>query len=86
MRLKHQVCGGLIGIGLNRSWRMLMGRSPTPTTNLLYGLAEAIDMLHEEGLDVVFARHDRHAAATAARCRHGDLRFCVRNRGIFPVH
>ena len=38
----------------------------TPATNLLYGLAEAIDMLHEEGLDIVFARHDRHAAAT--RC------------------
>ena len=33
----------------------------TPATNLLYGLAEAIDMLHEEGLDRVFARHDRHA-------------------------
>ena len=36
----------------------------TPATNLLYGLAEAIDMLHEEGLDNVFKRHDRHAAAT----------------------
>jgi len=36
----------------------------TPATNLLYGLAEAIDMLHEEGLDDVFKRHDRHAAAT----------------------
>jgi alanine-glyoxylate transaminase / serine-glyoxylate transaminase / serine-pyruvate transaminase len=36
----------------------------TPATNLLYGLAEAIDMLHEEGLDNVFARHARHAAAT----------------------
>jgi len=36
----------------------------TPATNLLYGLAEAIDMLHEEGLERVFARHDRHAAAT----------------------
>ena len=33
----------------------------TPATNLLYGLAEAIDMLHEEGLERVFARHDRHA-------------------------
>jgi alanine-glyoxylate transaminase/serine-glyoxylate transaminase/serine-pyruvate transaminase len=31
---------------------------------LLYGLAEAIDMLHEEGLERVFARHDRHAEAT----------------------
>ena len=36
----------------------------TPATNLLYGLAEAIDMLHEEGLDAVFARHARHAEAT----------------------
>lgn len=36
----------------------------TPATNLLYGLAEAIDMLHEEGLDNVFARHKRHAEAT----------------------
>lgn len=38
----------------------------TPATNLLYGLGEAIDMLHEEGLDKVFARHQRHAAATRA--------------------
>ena len=36
----------------------------TPATNLMYGLKEAIDMLHEEGLDNVFSRHDRHAAAT----------------------
>jgi alanine-glyoxylate transaminase / serine-glyoxylate transaminase / serine-pyruvate transaminase len=36
----------------------------TPATNLLYGLTEAIDMLHEEGLERVFARHDRHAEAT----------------------
>lgn len=36
----------------------------TPATNMLYGLAEAIDMLHEEGLENVFARHTRHGAAT----------------------
>ena len=36
----------------------------TPATNLLYGLVEAIGMLEEEGLDRVFARHDRHAEAT----------------------
>ncbi|MEL0004020.1 MAG: aminotransferase class V-fold PLP-dependent enzyme, partial [Rhodospirillales bacterium] len=35
----------------------------TPATNLLYGLREAIDMLNEEGLDNVFARHDRLASA-----------------------
>jgi len=38
----------------------------TPATNLLYGLNEALDMLHEEGLDNVFARHRRHAAAARA--------------------
>jgi len=38
----------------------------TPATNLLYGLNEALDMLHEEGLENVFARHQRHAAATRA--------------------
>ena len=36
----------------------------TPATNLLYGLKEAIAMLHEEGLDNVFARHIRHGEAT----------------------
>jgi alanine-glyoxylate transaminase/serine-glyoxylate transaminase/serine-pyruvate transaminase len=38
----------------------------TPATNLLWGLKEAIAMLHEEGLDNVFHRHDRHAEATRA--------------------
>ncbi len=38
----------------------------TPATNLLYGLREALEMLREEGLANVFARHDRHAAATRA--------------------
>lgn len=36
----------------------------TPATNLLYGLHEAIAMLLEQGLDTVFARHQRHARAT----------------------
>ena len=38
----------------------------TPSTNLLYGLEEAIAMLLEEGLPQVFARHDRHATAARA--------------------
>jgi alanine-glyoxylate transaminase/serine-glyoxylate transaminase/serine-pyruvate transaminase len=38
----------------------------TSATNLLYGLREALRMLQEEGLDTVFARHKRHAAATRA--------------------
>ncbi|RSF02064.1 pyridoxal-phosphate-dependent aminotransferase family protein [Achromobacter aegrifaciens] len=36
----------------------------TPSTNLLYGLHEALAMLREEGLPQVFARHQRHAQAT----------------------
>ena len=36
----------------------------TPATNLLYGLAEALAMIREEGVDNVFARHARHAEAT----------------------
>jgi alanine-glyoxylate transaminase / serine-glyoxylate transaminase / serine-pyruvate transaminase len=36
----------------------------TPATNLLYGLGEAIEMLLEEGLPNVFARHARLAEAT----------------------
>ncbi len=38
----------------------------TPATNLLFALREALCMLHEEGLQNVFARHDRHASATRA--------------------
>jgi alanine-glyoxylate transaminase/serine-glyoxylate transaminase/serine-pyruvate transaminase len=45
----------------------------TPATNTLYGLAEAIDMLHEEGLENVFARHDRHAEATRRAVRAWGL-------------
>ena len=36
----------------------------TPSTNLLYGLREALAMLREEGLASAFARHARHAEAT----------------------
>jgi alanine-glyoxylate transaminase / serine-glyoxylate transaminase / serine-pyruvate transaminase len=45
----------------------------TPATNALYGLAEAIDMLHEEGLDNVFARHARHGEATRRAVRAWGL-------------
>ena len=35
----------------------------TPSTNLMYGLHEAIDMMMAEGLDTIFARHQRLAEA-----------------------
>ena len=56
----------------------------TPATNLLYGLREAIAMLLEEGLDAVFARHKRLAAATRAAVTHWGLEvLCLDPAGIF---
>jgi alanine-glyoxylate transaminase/serine-glyoxylate transaminase/serine-pyruvate transaminase len=45
----------------------------TPATQMLHGLAAGIDMLHEEGLDNVFARHDRLAEATRRAVRTWGL-------------
>jgi len=45
----------------------------TPATNLLYALRESLQMLREEGLDNVFARHDRHAEATRRAVRAWGL-------------
>ncbi len=50
----------------------------TPSTNLLFGLAEAIAMLEEMGLDAVFARHARHAEAARRAVRAWGLELlCV---------
>jgi alanine-glyoxylate transaminase/serine-glyoxylate transaminase/serine-pyruvate transaminase len=51
----------------------------TPATNMLYGLREAINMLNEEGLDNVFARHDRHAEATRSAVAAWGLEILCRN-------
>jgi len=45
----------------------------TPATNLLYGLREALEMLREEGLGNVFARHLRHGEATRRAVRAWGL-------------
>ena len=74
--------------GMARSywdWESMLGANQTgffpytPATNLLYGLAEAIDMLREEGLENVFRRHDRHAEATRRAVRAWGLEvWCLR--------
>jgi alanine-glyoxylate transaminase/serine-glyoxylate transaminase/serine-pyruvate transaminase len=51
----------------------------TPSTALLYGLSAAIDMLHEEGLENVFARHHRHAEATRRTVRAWGLDILCRD-------
>ena len=50
----------------------------TPATQMLHGLAAGIDMLHEEGLDNVFARHDRLAEATRRAVRAWGLEIMCR--------
>ena len=51
----------------------------TPATQMLHGLATSIDMLHEEGLDNVFARHDRFAEATRRAVRAWGLEIMCRD-------
>jgi alanine-glyoxylate transaminase/serine-glyoxylate transaminase/serine-pyruvate transaminase len=45
----------------------------TPNTNLLYGLAEALDMLLEQGLEAVLARHQRWAEGVRGAVRAWGL-------------
>jgi len=76
------------GAGLARSYwawdeMLASGKSGyfpyTPATNLLYGLREALAMLEEEGLDNVFARHQRHAEATRRAVRAWGLEVLATN-------
>ncbi len=50
----------------------------TPATNLLYGLKESLAMLREEGLENVFARHQRLGAAARAAVRGWGLEVLCR--------
>ncbi len=60
-------------------WEAMLSTNPsgffpyTPATNLLYGLRESLQMLMEEGLENVFARHDRLAEATRRAVRVWNL-------------
>ncbi len=50
----------------------------TPATQMLHGLATSIEMLHEEGLENVFVRHDRLAEATRRAVRGWGLEIMCR--------
>jgi alanine-glyoxylate transaminase / serine-glyoxylate transaminase / serine-pyruvate transaminase len=50
----------------------------TPATQMLYGLDVSLEMLHEEGLDNVFARHHRLAEATRQAIRAWGLEILCR--------
>lgn len=58
----------------------------TPNTNLLYGLSEACDMLLEQGLDAVFARHQRWAAGVRAAVKAWGLEIQCADPAVYsPV-
>ena len=45
----------------------------TPSTNILYGLREALVMMREEGLEAIWARHERFGRATRAAVKAWGL-------------
>jgi len=58
----------------------------TPNTNLLYGLSESLDMLLGEGLEAVFARHQRWGAGVRAAVNAWGLPIqCCDARAYSPV-
>lgn len=58
----------------------------TPNTNLLYGLNEALDMLLGEGLDHVFARHQRWAAGVRTAVESWGLEVQCQDPSVYsPV-
>jgi len=58
----------------------------TPNTNLLYALAESLDMLEAEGLDNVFARHQRLAEACRRAVRAWGLEIQCADPAVYsPV-
>ncbi len=58
----------------------------TPASTLLYGLKEALAMLNEEGLENVFARHQRLAEACRAAVRGWGLEIlCADPKVYSPI-
>ena len=58
----------------------------TPNTNLLYALSEAADMILGQGLDVVFARHQRWADGVRAAVQTWGLPIqCAENGVHSPI-
>ena len=50
----------------------------TPAVNLVFALEAALTMLEREGLEAVFARHDRHRAATQAGVKAMGLKLLAK--------
>ncbi len=57
----------------------------TPATQILYGLDVAVDLMHEEGLENIFARHHRHGEATRAAVAAWGFENLAREPYLSPV-
>jgi alanine-glyoxylate transaminase / serine-glyoxylate transaminase / serine-pyruvate transaminase len=51
----------------------------TPSTNILYGLREALSMMRDEGLETIWARHERFGRATRAAVKAWGLDILAQN-------
>ncbi len=77
MARSYWAWGEMIEMNKNGYW------PSTPNTNLLYGLSEACDMLLAEGLDQVFARHQRWAAGVRAAVNAWGLPIQCANPAVY---
>jgi len=51
----------------------------TPSTNILYGLREALSMMRDEGLETIWSRHERFGRATRAAVKAWGLDVLAQN-------
>jgi alanine-glyoxylate transaminase / serine-glyoxylate transaminase / serine-pyruvate transaminase len=51
----------------------------TPSTNILYGLREALSMMRDEGLETIWTRHERFGRATRAAVKAWGLDILAQN-------
>lgn len=57
----------------------------TPPVNLMYGLQASLQMMQAEGLDNVFARHQRHTQATRAAMKAMNLPLFAPDEAASPA-
>jgi alanine-glyoxylate transaminase/serine-glyoxylate transaminase/serine-pyruvate transaminase len=55
----------------------------TPAMTLIHGLRESLNMLFEEGLENVYARHHRYAEATRRAVAAWGLKLCARDPACY---
>lgn len=55
----------------------------TPPLQIMYGLRASLDMLFEEGLDTVFARHNRIAEGVREAVRAWGLKLCAKRPDLY---